>query len=129
LIRAAREKEIDKLHTLTQESAKQELEEIINKPIHELDPNFWDQIREPYLQEFRKIASNCEELLNRSFQCNEAEIVAFMSGLETALHQHTIHYINTLFKDINKNLSRRFDRFFKKDEAGKAREWRNIEEG
>lgn len=52
-----------------------------------------------------------------------------MSGLETVLHQHTVNYINALFKDINKNLIRRFDKHFKKDEQGKPREWKVIEEG
>ena len=42
LINNAREKEIDKLQMLTQQAAKDNLEQIINKPIYELQPDFWD---------------------------------------------------------------------------------------
>jgi len=33
-----------------------------------------------------------------------------------------------LFRDINTNLLRRFNKDFKKDESGKNREWKDIEE-
>jgi hypothetical protein len=33
-----------------------------------------------------------------------------------------------LFRDINTNLLRKFNKLFKKDESGKNREWRDIEE-
>lgn len=64
LINNAREKEIDKLQVLTQHAAKNNIEEIINAPIYELNPNFWEEIRVPYLNELRDIASNSEEVLN-----------------------------------------------------------------
>lgn len=49
LINNARDKEMDKLQVLTIQAAKDRLEQIINGPIYELNPNFWDEIRTPYL--------------------------------------------------------------------------------
>jgi hypothetical protein len=65
----------------------------------------------------------------RGFRCNEAEVHEFMKKLEAQLHQFTVDYIRRLFRDINTNLLRKFNKLFKKDETGKNREWRDIEEG
>lgn len=55
LIVNAREKEIDKLQTLTQKAYKDRVEEIVNKPIYELDEDFWQQIKTPYIEELLSI--------------------------------------------------------------------------
>jgi hypothetical protein len=51
-----------------------------------------------------------------------------MITLDHNLHSHTTEYIRRLFRDINTNLLRRFNKDFKKDSNGKNREWRDIEE-
>lgn len=51
-----------------------------------------------------------------------------MQSLESTLHQFTVEYVRRLFRDINTNLLRKFNKNFKKDDAGKSREWRDIEE-
>ena len=67
LINNAREKEIDKLQMLTQQAAKDNLEQIINKPIYELEPNFWEQMRTPFLKELEVLALNCQQVLKQGF--------------------------------------------------------------
>ena len=52
-----------------------------------------------------------------------------MKVLQGNLCQFTSDYIHRLFRDINTNLLRKFSKLFKKDENGKNREWRDIEEG
>lgn len=51
-----------------------------------------------------------------------------MRTLEGNLYQYTIDYVRRIFRDINTNLLRKFNKLFKKDENGKNREWRDIEE-
>ena len=82
LINNAREKEIDKLQVLTQTAAKNNIEEIINAPIYELNPTFWEEIRVPYLNELRDIASNSEEVLKVGFKASSYEIEDFIQTLE-----------------------------------------------
>ena len=113
---------------LTQQTAKDNLENILNKPIYDLDLDFWDQMREPYEKELTTMAENTAQLLRSGFSCDDKEIIEFMTTLDTNLHQHTSDYIRRLFRDINTNLLRRFNKDFKKDENGKNREWRDIEE-
>jgi len=45
---------------LTQQAAKDNLEQIINKPIYELEPEFWDKMRVPYIKELEMLAGNCQ---------------------------------------------------------------------
>ena len=129
LINNAREKEIDKLQVLTQTAAKNNIEEIINTPIYELNPTFWEEIRVPYLNELRDIASNSEEVLKVGFKASWQEVEDFIQTLESSIHSQTVEIVKRLFRDINTNLLRKFNKLFKKDENGKNREWRQIEEG
>jgi len=124
LINNAREKEIDKLQMLTQQAAKDNLEQIINKPIYELEPNFWEQMRGPFHKELEDLALNCQQVLKQGFKSSDIEIEEFVRSLETTLHHHTADYIKRLFRDVNTNLLRKFNKDFKKDEQGKNREWR-----
>lgn len=48
--------------------------------------------------------------------------------MEKEIHVFTTDYIKKLFTDINTNLLRRFNKFFKKEENGKPRDWPAIEE-
>lgn len=113
---------------LTQQAAKDRLEQIINKPVYDLDADFWEKMRGPYMLELSDLASNCQQVLMQGFHCNELELNDFIRDLEQTLHQFTAEYIRRLFRDINTNLIRRFCKDFKKDENGKNREWRDIEE-
>jgi hypothetical protein len=74
------------------------------------------------------MATDTAQLLKSGFSCEDKEINDFMNTLDTNLNQHTSDYIRRLFRDINTNLLRRFNKDFKKDENGKNREWRDIEE-
>ena len=108
---------------------KDNLENIINGPIYELNTDFWEEIRAPYFQEMSDLALNCKKVLNSGFKCSDTEIGDFMKVLQGNLCQFTSDYIHRLFRDINTNLLRKFSKLFKKDENGKNREWRDIEEG
>ena len=44
---------------LNQQAAKDSLEQIINKPIYDLDNDFWEKMRIPYLKELQALAENC----------------------------------------------------------------------
>ncbi len=114
---------------LNQQAGKVTLERIINAPIYELNPEFWKEISDPLRQEYKDLSSSCEHVLRSSFRCSDAEIHEFMQTLESTLHQFTVDYIRRLFRDINTNLLRKFNKIFKKDDNGKNREWRDIEEG
>ena len=115
---------------LTQSAAKDNLEQIINAPLYELNPDFWEEIREPYERELQSLSQNCIEVLRSSFHCEREELKEFMESLQQTLHQFTVDYVRRIFRDINTSLLRKFNKLFKKDDTGtKNREWRDIEEG
>ena len=113
---------------MTQRAAKDQIESLINEPVYEIDINLWEQIRKPYTAELNQIKENCERVLDESFECDYDETYDFISTLEEAIYNYTTEYIRRLFKDINTNLLRKFNKLFKKDEQGRNREWMKIEE-
>ena len=52
-----------------------------------------------------------------------------MNRLDTTLYNYSIDSIRGKFRNINTDLVRKFSLLFKKDEQGKSREWKDIEEG
>ncbi len=80
------------------------------------------------MKELKDLAGNCLHVLTVDFNCSDFEVNDFIRTLEQSLHSFTSDYVKRLFRDINSNLLRRFSKEFKKDENGKNREWRDIDE-
>ena len=54
---------------LTLQTAKDTLEPIINGPIYELNPDFWDEIRGPYMNHMLDLSDHCHRLLSGKKYC------------------------------------------------------------
>lgn len=67
-------------------------------------------------------------MLRVGFKCSEEEVDDFIRDLEGHVHHQTIEIVRRLFRDINTHLLRKFNKIFKKDETGKTRDWKAIEE-
>lgn len=63
LVTLAREKELGKLQTITIQACKDAVDPILNRAIYEVNPEFWDEIREPLLRELSQIANMTSRLL------------------------------------------------------------------
>ena len=50
-----------------------------------------------------------------------------MLVLEQAVYINSVDFIRRLFRDINANLLRKFSRLFKRDENGRQRNWKEVE--
>lgn len=48
---------------MTVQAAKDAMEPIINGPIYELNPDFWEEIRGPYIAEMQELADHCDNIL------------------------------------------------------------------
>ena len=70
---------------LTQQAAKDNLEQILNKPIYDLNNDFWELMRVPYVRELTEMATNSAQLLQNGFASQEKEIAEFMSTLDQSL--------------------------------------------
>jgi hypothetical protein len=68
-------------------------------------------------------------IIIESFDCDFGEIIDFTQQLEDNVYKFATEYIKRLFKNINTNLLRKFNGLFKKDESGKNRDWKALEEG
>lgn len=60
VIKSQRERELDKMHTITTKATFQTIEEIVSPPIYELNQDFWTDIRDPYISEMFQVLLNCK---------------------------------------------------------------------
>lgn len=128
VIKSQREREMDKMHRITTKATFETIEEIVNPPVYELKPDFWVDIRDPYVTEIMQVLLNCKQILHQGFQVNLVEEQDFMDKFEAEIREYTSSYIKKLFKDINVNLLRRFNNMFKNDKTGSQRNWVAMEE-
>jgi len=116
------------MQTLTTKATYETIEEIVNPPIFELKNQFWEEIRNPYVQEMSMVLQNCQQILQTGFNSDPMEEVEFMEVFENDVRKYTADYIKKLFRDINVNLLRRFNKEFKEEANGSERNWVTMEE-
>jgi len=59
IINNVRQRELEKMQTLTTKATYDTIEEIVNPPIFDLKNTFWEEIRTPYVQEISIVLQNC----------------------------------------------------------------------
>ena len=128
IIKAQREREIEKMQIIITKATHESIEEIVNSPIYELKATFWQEIRDPYTHELSMVLQNCSQILKNGFKAEELEEIDFLERFEIEIRTFTGDYIRKCFKDINQNLLRRFNSEFKNDRNGAQRNWVSMEE-
>lgn len=104
---------MDKMLNITTKATFDTIEEIVNPPIYSLPADFWKQIRDPYMEEMVLVLGNCKKILKTGFDVDGIEETGFMDKFEGEVRDYTQSYIKKLFRDINVNLLRRFNKDFK----------------
>lgn len=61
------------MHTITTKATFETIEEIVSPPVYELKNNFWDDIRDPYVNEIMQVLMNCKQILHGGFNVNIVE--------------------------------------------------------
>lgn len=128
MIEAAREKQKEKLFTFSLETIVDELEEKITQPIKDLEDNFWNTIIERYTETIREEEEKVKTILNDGFKTEEDEYDSFLTRLEDKVYSQSKKHIVKTVMDLNSHLNRKFNTYFKKDDKGKNRDWKNIPE-
>ena len=123
-----KEKEIEKLQELTYKSTKDTIQDLINEPIYNLNEKFWDEIKEPYCAEIESVLENCNKILKKGFIEKQLEKEEFMDRIELELKKTAQDYVKRLFRDINTNLLRKFNKLFKNNNGGQPNDWVKLEE-
>jgi len=119
---------MDKMNRITTKATFETIEEIVSPPIYDLRIDFWQDIRDPYVNEIIEVLTNCKQILKQGFEVDTVEEQDFMGKFEDEIKEYTATYIRKLFKDINVNLLRRFNTEFKQDTKGASRNWVALEE-
>jgi len=82
IIKNMRDREIEKMTTITTKATFETIEEIVNPPVYELKNDFWTDIRNPYTDEMILVLINCKKILNEGFSVTPIEEQDFMENFE-----------------------------------------------
>lgn len=74
------------------------------------------------------VKSNCTDILTKGFELDQESIDEFVVKLLDDLYDYTGDFMRKLCRDLNTNLLRKFKNIFTKDDRGKPRNWRMLEE-
>lgn len=55
-----RGRELEKMQRITTKATYDSIEEIVNPHIYELNQDFWEKIRTPYVNEIQGVLGNCQ---------------------------------------------------------------------
>lgn len=128
MIETEREKQKEKLFTFSFEKIVDDLEEAITQPIKDLDDNFWSKINASYNDTVTEEEEKVKTILNNGFKAQDEEYDGFLTKLEDKVYNSCKKIIVKTVSDLNSHLNRKFNTFFKKDDKGKNRDWKNIPE-
>jgi len=123
-----KEKQMTKLFEISKENLCDELEKKITAPIENLEDNFWSTINRDYVKCMRKHESDIKNMLVDGFRVSEDEYDVSIAKFEDEIYKHCKKIIIKTCSDLNSHLNRKFNSYFKKDEKGKNRHWKDISE-
>lgn len=87
------------------------------------------QVKDSYVEQVETYNENLKDILKRGFGMSREEVYDFLFKSEKNAHEYCIKELKSVFQqNANQNLLRKFNEHFKKDETGKRRDWRAIEE-
>ena len=89
IIKNQREREMDKMHRITTKATYETIEEIVSPPIYELRMEFWNEIRDPYINEILEVLANCKSILRNGFEVDQLEEADFTDKFEGEIKEYT----------------------------------------
>jgi hypothetical protein len=113
---------------ISKENICDDLEKVLTSPIESLEDNFWSQINKDYTTMLHKHESDIKNILVDGFQVNEDDYDLYIARFEDEIYKFSKKLIIKTCSDLNSHLNRKFNTYFKKDDKGKHRNWKDISE-
>lgn len=94
-----------------------------------MENNLVSNLKKDYVEQVETYNENLQDILKHGFGMSRDEVYEFLSKSEKQAHAYCIKELKVVFQqNANQHLLRKFNDSFKKDENGKRREWRDVEE-
>ena len=106
-----------------------QIKEILHRALEALDEDMAVKLKENYTQLIETFNENLHDILKSGFGMGRIEVFDFLGKSEKSAYEFCIKELKNVFaQNAPGNMLRKFNAKFKKDEGGKLREWRDIEE-
>ena len=87
------------------------------------------KLKQSYKDEIQNFNDDLQGVLRTGFDMSRDEVYEYLSSSEREAHSFAVKELKNVFaQNAPQSLLRRFNKYFKKDEAGKLRNWKDIEE-
>ena len=127
-IQLEKEKQLAKLFEISKENLFDELEKIVITPIENLEDEFWSKINSNYVKTLKAHESTIKDILVDGFLVNEDEYDLTIAKFEDEVYKNSKKLIIKTSNQLGSHLNRKFNSYFKKDDKGKNRSWKDISE-
>lgn len=101
---------------------------MLTEPIKDLDDNFWSTVNSNYTKLLRENESSLKNILVDGFKTDEDEYDLYIANYEDEIYKFSKKLIVKCCSDLNSHLNRKFNSYFKNDDKGKHRNWKDIPE-
>ena len=123
----------DKLLTEVSQRAtkahEDKIKEVIHSTIDSLDDELAKTLKDSYVEQIETFNENLQDILKRGFGMDREQVFDFLGKSEKDAYDYCIKELKSVFSSsAPQSLLRKFNNSFKKNECGKLREWREIEE-
>ena len=106
------------------------IKEVLHSTLSDMNDNLAVTLKDTYVEQVETFNENLHDILKRGFGMARDEVFEFLGQSEKMAHEYCLSELKIVFRQsANQNLFRKFNDTFKKDEAGKRRDWREMEEG
>lgn len=105
------------------------IKEMLHGAIENLGDDMAVKLKDSYILQVETFNENLHDILKLGFGLERIQVFEFLGKSEKSAYEYCIKELKNVFaQNAPSNLLRKFNARFKKDETGKLREWRDIEE-
>ena len=102
---------------------------MLHESVSKLNENLAGDIKDSYSEQIEMFNADLVDVLRDGFAMSRDEVFDFLQKSEKTAYDYALSELKVVFRqNANQNLIRKFNEYFKKDENGKRRDWRSIEE-
>ena len=128
LIEACKENMLRKMENHARKTHELNMKSQLNTGMEVLNETIVQDLKKTYVSNVTDFNDNIRPVLGQGFGMTEDDTYDFLKENEESIFEFAVSEMKNASRHVNVTLLRKFNEQFKKDDKGKSRNWRDIEE-
>lgn len=129
VVQTCKDKLLAEVARTSQKVHEDHIKQFLYERVNSLGDELAAELKDAYVQQVELFNENLQGVLATGFGLSAGEVFEFLAKSERASHEFCVSEFKIVFRqNANQNLLRKFNDAFKKDEQGKRRDWKALEE-